>query len=57
MRLPLALRYWWTRFRLRRLTRPIDRQIAAARRKHRPVRHLLEAKASLIRFGLEGGAR
>lgn len=54
MRVPLALRYWWTRFRLRRLTRPIDRQIASARRRHKPVRHLLEAKASLIRFGLEG---
>lgn len=49
-----SFRYYWTRFQLRRLMRPIDRQIATARRRHKPVAHLIAAKQALIHSGLEG---
>ena len=49
-----ALRYHWTGWCLRRALRPIDRQIRDARRAHKPVRHLLQAKRELILFGLRG---
>lgn len=43
-------------WRFRRLTRPIDRQIAEARKKHQPVKHLLAAKTSLVHAALRGEA-
>lgn len=46
------VRYGFARWRLRRALRPIERQIEAARRAHKPVRHLMQAKRSLILFGL-----
>lgn len=48
------LRYTVTRWRLRRVLRPIDRQIAAARRRHKPVAHLLAAKREVVLAGLRG---
>jgi hypothetical protein len=53
-RLLEILRYELARWRLRRAIRPIERQIAEARRNHKPVRHLIQAKRSLILFGLRG---
>ncbi|MFN4296771.1 MAG: hypothetical protein ACK4FB_07995 [Brevundimonas sp.] len=53
--LPLAARYAFTRWRLRRFTRPIDRQIATARRKHKPVNHLIAARQSFVHAALAGG--
>jgi len=50
------LRYMLARWRLRRVLRPIDNQIASARKGHKPVAHLLEAKRALVNYGL-GGAR
>lgn len=43
-------------WRFRRLTRPIDRQIADARRKHQPVKHLLQAKSDLVHSCLRRAA-
>jgi hypothetical protein len=43
-------------WRFRRLTRPIDRQIEDARRRHQPVKHLLAAKTSLVHAALRGEA-
>ena len=51
-RLLEILRYQLARWRLRRALRPIERQIADARRNHKPVRHLIQAKRSLILYGL-----
>lgn len=48
------LRYEIARWRLRRALRPIEQQIRDARRAHKPVRHLLQAKRALILFGLRG---
>lgn len=53
-RLLETIRYHLARWRLRRVLRPIEKEIAAARRRHRPVNHLIEAKRSLILFGLRG---
>ena len=53
-RLLEILRYELARWRLRRALRPIELQIRDARRAHKPVRHLLQAKRSLILFGLRG---
>lgn len=52
--IPFSLRYAFAKWRLSRVTRPIDRQIAEARRRHKPVRHLMAAKASLIASALQG---
>lgn len=52
--IPFPLRYAIARWRLHWVTRPIDRQIAEARRRHKPVKHLMAAKASLIEAGLRG---
>lgn len=46
--IPFSLRYAFTKWRLSRVTRPIDRQIAEARRRHKPVRHLMAAKEAAI---------
>lgn len=46
------LRHFVTGWRFRRLTRPIDRQIADARKRHQPVKHLLAAKTSLVHAAL-----
>lgn len=54
-RLLETLRYHWSGWRLRQTTRHIDRQISDARRAHKPVRHLIQAKRELILFGLRGG--
>ncbi|MDO9334968.1 MAG: hypothetical protein Q7T61_01075 [Caulobacter sp.] len=43
-------------WRFRQLTRPIDRQIADARKKHQPVKHLLQAKSDLVHAALRGHA-
>jgi len=51
-RLLETFRYHLARWRLRRALRPIERQIEAARRAHKPVRGLIQAKRSLILFGL-----
>ena len=48
------LRYETARWRLRRVLRPIEKQIDTARRRHRPVNHLIAAKRSLIHSGLRG---
>lgn len=53
-RLLETIRYHWSAWRLRRALRPIERQIRDARRAHKPVRHLLQAKRTLILFGLRG---
>lgn len=50
--LPLAIRYALTRWQVRRLTRHVDRQIAKARRLHRPVNHLLAAKQAIVHDAL-----
>lgn len=47
-------RYALARWRLRQALRPIDKRINAARRAHKPVRHLIQAKRALILFGLRG---
>lgn len=47
-----AVRHWIIAYRFRRFTRPIDRQIAQARRAHRPVKHLQAAKTSLVHDAL-----
>ena len=54
-RLLETIRFHWTGWRLRQAMRPIDRQIRDARRAHKPVRHLLQAKRELILYGLKGG--
>jgi hypothetical protein len=46
------VRYAVARWRLRRVMRPIDRQISAARRKHKPVAHLMAAKRAVIHSAL-----
>lgn len=53
---PFSLRYAFTKWRLSRVTRPIDRQIAEARRRHKPVRHLMAAKEAVIKTALSGRA-
>lgn len=53
-RLIETIRYEWARWRLRRVLRPIEKQIDTARRRHQPVSHLIEARRSLILFGLRG---
>jgi len=50
--IPFSLRYAFTKWRLSRVTRPIDRQIADARRRHKPVRHLMAAKEAVITAAL-----
>lgn len=54
-RLLETIRYELARWRLRRALRPIELQIRDARRAHKPVRHLIQARRSLILFGLKGG--
>lgn len=54
MRLVEVIRYEFARWRLRRALRPIERQIEAARRAHKPVRKLIQAKRTLVLFGLRG---
>lgn len=49
-----TIRYEVARWRLRRVLRPIEKQIDTARRRHLPVKHLIEAKRSLINYGLRG---
>ena len=51
---PEPVRYAVSGWRLSRLTRSIDRQIASARRRHKSVAHLIAAKRSLIHSGLRG---
>lgn len=46
------LRYALAKWRLRRILRPIDRQIAAARRSHKPVAHLIAAKRATLHSAL-----
>ena len=41
-------------WRFRHMTRHFDRQIADARRKHRPVAHLLSAKSAFVHAALRG---
>ncbi len=53
-RLLEIFRYELARWRLRRALRPIERQIADARRNHKPVRHLIQAKRTLVLYGLRG---
>ncbi len=53
-RLLEIFRYEFARWRLRRALRPILRQIADARRDHKPVRHLIQAKRALVLYGLRG---
>jgi hypothetical protein len=53
-RLLEIFRYEFARWRLRRALRPIERQIADARRNHKPVRHLIQAKRALVLYGLRG---
>lgn len=48
------IRYHWSRWQMRRALRPIELQIRDARRAHKPVRHLIQAKRELILFGLRG---
>lgn len=43
-------------WRFRRFTRPIDRQIEEARRRHRPTAHLLQAKRELVHHALRRAA-
>jgi len=53
-RLLEIFRYELARWRLRSALRPIERQIADARRNHKPVRHLIQAKRTLVLYGLRG---
>lgn len=41
-------------WKFRRMTRHFDRQIADARRKHRPVSHILSAKSAFVHAALRG---
>lgn len=49
-----SLRYTYSRWKLRRIMRPIEREIAKARRLHKPVKHLIQARQDLIHWGLRG---
>lgn len=42
---------------VRRIQRPIDRQIAAAKRAHKPVSHLYAAKMAVMHDALARGRR
>lgn len=48
------IRYARAKWALRRVMKPLDKQIAAARRQHKPVKHLLSARTALLNHGLRG---
>jgi len=50
---PEPARYALAKWRMRRLMRPIDRQIDEAIQRHRPVSHLRAAKTALVHYGLK----
>lgn len=52
----LRLRYLYAKWRLSRFLRPINRQIADARKAHKPTAHLLQARRALIHAALAGRA-
>jgi len=49
-----TIRHAIIRWRFRRMTAHFDRQIAAARREHRSVNHLLSAKRDFVHAALRG---
>lgn len=51
-----AARRLLTGWRFRKMTRHFDAAIKEARRKHRPVKHLQQAKADFVHSCLRGGA-
>lgn len=52
-----TIRYWLASIRWRRFTKHLDRQIAEARAKHRPVAHLQQAKSDLLHDALRRATR
>lgn len=50
------VRYARAKWALRKVMRPIDRQIEDARRQHKPVKHLLQARTALLNYGLKRAA-
>lgn len=46
------IRYARAKWALRKVMRPINKQIETARRQHKPVKHLLSARRSLLNYGL-----
>lgn len=46
------IRYARSKWALRKVMRPINKQIETARRHHRPVKHLLSARRSLLNYSL-----
>jgi hypothetical protein len=50
---PEPTRYALAKWRMRQVMKPIDRQIAAARRRNKPVAHLQAAKTALVHQALE----
>lgn len=53
----LRFRMWFAGLRWRRFTKHFDRQIAEARKAHRPVNHLLQAKQDFAHAALRGEMR
>lgn len=51
-RMAEPIRYARAKWALRKVMRPINSQIEAARRQHKPVKHLLAARRSLLNYGL-----
>lgn len=50
----LKFKAWFAALRWRKYTRKLDRQIADARKRHRPVKHLLLAKQAVLHDALRG---
>lgn len=46
------IRYARAKWALRKVMRPINSKIEAARRQHKPVKHLLQARTALLNYGL-----
>jgi hypothetical protein len=49
------LQSWLIGWRFKRLTRAYDRRIEAARKAHRPVRHIQAAKSDFVHALLRAG--
>ncbi len=52
--LPSFIRFTLARWRFRKEFAHIDKAISEARRAHKPVRHLLKAKAAVLHHALAG---
>ncbi len=52
----LTLRTFLSRWRYRQMMRPFDREIAKARKAHKRVRPIMEAKTAFLHAALRGEA-